>query len=123
MCAQRAPLAVALARAGWLVLVLVASGCGPRFGNVSGTVKYQGKPMSGGSIIFFDAGNRSVSGAIGSDGRYSVTNVTAGRARIAVFPPMAIPFKELQTGPTMDPAGDQVPPPAVPPRYGRWRDL
>ena len=36
-----------VAGAGCLALALLAAGCGPRYGDVSGTVKYQGHPVAG----------------------------------------------------------------------------
>jgi hypothetical protein len=101
--------------AGWLALLLLAAGCGPRFGNVSGTVTYQGKPLAGGTITFFDAANRSTSGEIKSDGTYVVSKVACGRARIAVATPMDIPFKGMNEGVKMD-MGAPKPSP-IPDRY------
>lgn len=80
-------------RAGWLALVLWASGCGPRFGDVSGTVTYQGKPVPGGTIVFYDAANNAPSAEIKPDGSYSVSKVAAGRAKVVVIAPMAINFQ------------------------------
>jgi|SRR5579864_4424398 len=78
---------------GLLLLAVVAGGCKPRTGNVSGTVKFDGKPLPGGTITFFDDKNGAFSSAIEADGSYSVTGVRAGRARIAVAVPLSIPFE------------------------------
>jgi hypothetical protein len=100
----------------WLTLVWLACGCGPRFANMSGTVTYQGKPVAGGTITFFDAGNRAASGAILPDGSYAVAKVTVGRARIAVVAPMDIPFQGL------DERGGKGAPTATAPLPAKYND-
>ena len=91
-----------------LLAAIVAGGCKPRTGNVSGTVKFEGKPLPGGTITFFDEKNGAFSSAIETDGSYSVTGVRAGRARIAVAVPLPIPFESSSmpgikiTPPTVD---------------------
>lgn len=102
--------------AGWLaLLLLLAPGCGPRFGNVSGTVTYQGKPLTGGTITFFDAANRTTSGEIKPDGTYTVSKVALGQARIAVATPMDIPFKKINEDVKMDVAAPKPSP--IPVKY------
>ena len=76
-----------------LLAAIVAGGCKPRTGNVSGTVKFDGKPLPAGTITFFDEKNGAFSSAIEADGSYSVTGVRAGRAKIAVAVPLSIPFE------------------------------
>ena len=76
-----------------LLAAIVAGGCKPRTGNVSGTVKFDGKPLPGGTITFFDEKNGAFSSAIEADGSYSVAGVRAGRAKIAVAVPLPIPFE------------------------------
>ena len=91
-----------------LLATMMAGGCKPRTGNVSGTVKFDGKPLPGGTITFFDEKNGAFSSAIETDGSYSVTGVRAGRARIAVAVPLPIPFESSSmpgikiTPPTID---------------------
>jgi hypothetical protein len=103
-----------------LVLVVLAAGCGPRFGDVSGTVKYQGKPVSGGTITFFDAANKTASSLIAPDGSYAVKHVAAGQARITVVTPMPINFKGMSAGlqPVADGGAGPGPGPALPAKYG-----
>src|SRR2546421_9946630 len=75
---------------GLLAVVLLAGGCAPGIGSVSGTVTYQGKPLTTGTVVFFDAANNSPSSPIQPDGTYTIGKVAAGQARIAVMMPMAI---------------------------------
>jgi hypothetical protein len=96
-------------------LIVVAACGGPRFGDIAGTVKYQGKPVAGGTITFFDAGKGAVSSPILADGSYSVKRVRFGQAKIAVFSPMAIGFKGL--GGTMEPVAGAAPPIPLPAKY------
>jgi hypothetical protein len=109
----------AAGRLGWLALVLLAAGCGTRFGNVSGTVTQGGKPVAGGTITFYDAAGRAQSDAIRSDGTYTVSKVATGRAKIAVILPMNIPFAGLDGagagGGGMPPGAPKGPAPA--PKY------
>jgi hypothetical protein len=76
-----------------LVLILLVSGCGPRFGDVSGTVKFKGKPMAGGTITFYDANKKPYSSTIATDGSYSISKVPYGRAKIAVYQTIDIKFE------------------------------
>jgi hypothetical protein len=91
-----------------LLAAIIAGGCKPRIGNVSGTVKFDGKPLPGGTITFFDEKNGAFSSAIEANGSYSVTGVRSGRARIAVAVPMPIPIESSSmpgikiTPPTVD---------------------
>jgi hypothetical protein len=79
-------------QAGVLGCVLLA-GCSPGKGSVSGIVRYQGKPLATGTILFFDERQRVRQSDIREDGSYEVTDVVAGTVRIAVMAPMDIPFQ------------------------------
>jgi hypothetical protein len=102
-----------LRRAGWLVLVLVVAGCGTRTGNVSGTVKYQNKPLPGGSITFLSDSKNSVTATIDKDGKYSAPKVGVGQARVTITPLINMGGMTMSTG-TPTP---QAPPPALPPKF------
>jgi hypothetical protein len=82
----------ALGGGDWLLVALLAAGCAPGWGNVSGTVTYQGKQLTTGTIIFYDAANGAPSAEIKPDGTYTVSHVRAGTAKIAIVMPMDIPF-------------------------------
>jgi hypothetical protein len=73
-----------------LGLLLLSAGCGRGWGNVSGTVRYKGKPLPNGTITFYDEANQTVSGRIEADGKYSVNKVAAGKVKITVAAPMPI---------------------------------
>lgn len=72
--------------AGFLLAASLAAGCGgPKAGEVSGTVRYDGKPVEQGSIAFVPAdGNGPSTGGEIADGKYSVPNVPAGTAKVII---------------------------------------
>src|SRR5262249_16649633 len=78
---------------GWLLVALLAAGCAPGWGNISGTITYQGKPLPTGTIVFYDAANRAPSAGIKAAGENTVSHVRAGTAKIAIVMPLDIPFK------------------------------
>jgi hypothetical protein len=67
-------------------LLFLATGCGS--GTVTGKVLYQGKPVSGGTVIFIHPNKGSLSTAIGEDGSYQFVNIPPGEVQIAVAPPV-----------------------------------
>lgn len=75
-----------LAAAGLTVAVAI-SGCesGPGFGDMSGTVTYEGKPLPGGQVIVTnEADNLMASGYLSPEGTYSIKQVPAGPVRVIV---------------------------------------
>jgi hypothetical protein len=72
------------------------AGCGRKgdYGTVSGTVTFNGQPVSEGMVVFFEPELRVYQGArIQPDGRYSVTmsdgpGVPVGQYQVAVMPPV-----------------------------------
>jgi hypothetical protein len=101
-----------------LVLTLLAAGCGPQFGDVSGTVRYKGEPLKTGTITFYDQANGVASSAIQADGTYAVRKVRAGPAKIAVAMPTEISF--LRPGGSvagLAPAPALPAAPSFPPKY------
>jgi hypothetical protein len=69
-------------------LLAAAGGCGgggPPFCDVKGTVTIDGKPVTGGMIVFVDAGDiNSKSGYLTIDGTYNLTQVPAGPVKVLV---------------------------------------
>ncbi|MSQ97493.1 MAG: carboxypeptidase regulatory-like domain-containing protein [Gemmataceae bacterium] len=78
----------------WTTITML-TGCGPGQGDVSGTVMFQQKPVAGGTVTFYDEANGVASDTVKDDGSYTVKNVGAGAARIAVIAPMAISMPGL----------------------------
>lgn len=76
-----------------LASLLVVAGCGgePR-GKLSGTVTFDNKPLSGGTVIFMTEDNSKTEHVpIQSDGKYSSDNIPLGKLRVAVLPPAGGP--------------------------------
>ena len=76
--------------------LLLASGCGvPRY-RVHGTVRHQGKPLAGGTIIFLGEDNQTYPARIRPDGSYQAAAVPRGRVRVAVQEDVARPSPRPQ---------------------------
>ena len=102
---------------GAVVLMVLAAGCSRGTGNVSGTVKFKGKPLPAGTITFYDEANGAASSAIDSDGSYSVTKVVTGTARITVAVPMPIRFVSPMSDDKADLPAVVKQTPSIPLRY------
>src|SRR6516225_11024167 len=76
-----------------MLLIVALAGCAPGRGDVSGVVKYKSKPISGGTISFFDEARGVWSSPIDEEGRYAVTGVPTGTAKIAIMAtiPISLP--------------------------------
>jgi len=72
-------------------------GCGSH-GDVSGKVKYKGKPLVWGTVQFEGSDKMLKQANIKSDGTYSVSNVAVGEAKAAVssINPKSSDFEPLQ---------------------------
>jgi hypothetical protein len=72
--------------AGWMLmtLLLVACGC-HNTATVTGNVRYRGRAVTYGSVIFLNADKTARSGVIAPDGSYAVENVPPGNVRIGVI--------------------------------------
>jgi hypothetical protein len=95
----------------WVPLALLAlafAGCGRR-GEVSGEVRWQGAPLSGGWLTFNypEAEHTAVAGVIGPDGRYRISRCPVGEARVTIRP--GLPRGRKASDPKQQP---------IPPRYG-----
>jgi hypothetical protein len=73
-----------------LALLPMLAGCGRGWGEVSGTVRYQGKPLPNGSITFYDEANQAVTSPIDADGKYQAQKVAAGKVKVSVSLPLFI---------------------------------
>lgn len=85
---RRVFLAVAVA------LLVGAGGCSQPRSRVHGTVHYQGKPLSGATVIFLAPDNQAYPASTKADGSYEIAGVPRGQIRVSI----------------------QVPPPPSPPR-------
>jgi hypothetical protein len=67
-------------------LLLLPSGCGffENAGTVSGTVQYKGHPLSEGSVSIVCGNGQVATGAIDQAGRYVVSHVPTGSAKVTV---------------------------------------
>jgi hypothetical protein len=116
-CATKAWLVRGLALS---VLVLVA-GCGAR-GNISGTVRYKGKPLPAGLVTFVteDGKGHPFDSQIQSDGTYSISKVPAGPVLIlvkAAEPPKITTRMGPPGGINVGPPAGAVPEGVKPPSY------
>lgn len=69
-----------------LFVFLCACGCGGNTGNVSGEVRYNGKPLERGHIAFIPAdGKGAPQGGAITSGHYTVADVPAGPKVVNVF--------------------------------------
>ena len=76
--------AVILAAATTAAVVLAGcGGDGPR-GTVHGTVKFQGKPLTGATVVFIASDNKTHVLALQPDGSYSVSGVAFGPVKVSV---------------------------------------
>ena len=68
-------------------LVMLAGCSGPKTGDISGKVTYNGKPIASGSVIFTSPNSIGVPANINDDGTYSCKAVPVGDAAVAVVSP------------------------------------
>jgi hypothetical protein len=112
---------VGLGTIGLVVLVFVAAGCSRR-AQITGTVKLEGKLLTGGTVSFVFPDKTMRSGGIGPDGAYRVEDVPLGTAKVTVrtharVPPGLSAPANLQI-PNPPGAKEQPPMVAIPKRYG-----
>jgi hypothetical protein len=91
----------ATALVGWGVLLVGAAGCGASNGptDVTGTVRFQGQPMTSGEVTFVAADGARKVVRIGPQGQYSVKQLARGKARIAVESLSKVPPGLMKPGP------------------------
>jgi hypothetical protein len=108
----------------FLVLLLGVFGCGSNNksqltgASVTGVVRYQGKPVTGGVIQFWSDnkdGNQSSQGSINGDGTFQVLNAPLGVCKVVVkTEPVKHDRRALMK--RVEDRGAPVPPEAVPPK-------
>jgi len=67
------------------IAFLLASGCAPPTGTISGKITFKGKPLVSGMVAFVHQQGTVVSGAIESDGTYTVRNARLGPTTVTVI--------------------------------------
>ncbi|RLS28778.1 MAG: hypothetical protein DWH79_12810 [Planctomycetota bacterium] len=118
-----------LALVGGATMILVAiSGCagqsGPPSGTVTGSVKVDGQPLTGGSITFHataaDAKIKVSGGVIAADGKYSVPDAPVGVCKVTVTTGLITGDKVAAApmGPGADVMKKMLAPPAGMPAMG-----
>lgn len=65
------------------LLVLAGVGCGKR-GEVSGIVRYGGRPLPDGTVVLLASNGQAYRCSIGPDGRFTIPEVPHGKAQLAV---------------------------------------
>src|SRR5436190_10216023 len=73
--------------AGGLALLLLG-GCGKPTGTLTGTVRYKGTALTGGSVLVYCEDEQILAGTIREDGTYTIACLPEGKAVITV---MALP--------------------------------
>jgi hypothetical protein len=98
------------------VVMLSLSGCGAT-GEVAGTVRLKGKPLSTGRITFTSQANPAVVAFtwIGADGSYRVSDCPVGPVKITVQTVFSRPGRNWQ--PAASSANGRPPAPIIPARY------
>jgi hypothetical protein len=64
---------------------------------ISGVVKYNGKPLPGGTIKFHDSEGKAYSAPIQQDGKYELTDVPVGEMKVTVETESLNPAKKQET--------------------------
>ncbi len=81
------------------VLALVAVGCGDRpRSRVHGVVKLDGKPLTGGTVIFLTSDNMTTVADIQPNGTYAVEGVARGPVKVSVQQPPPRPTPRPNPG-------------------------
>ncbi len=109
-------------RASWLILLVISAlgvpGCGPgrERGTLTGTVTFQGRPVTDGEVFFYDDADAVyMTASIKPDGTFEVVTaegkgIWAGNYRVAVAPRRVDPEIGVPTQPTVIPRPSDIPP-------------
>jgi hypothetical protein len=104
---------------GLVFLTIAATGCSRR-GQISGTVKLEDQPLTGGTVSFIFPDQTMRSGGIGPDGAYRVDDVPVGTAKVTVRTHSRVPPGLTAPKGVPSPPGAKEQPAmvAIPKRYG-----
>jgi hypothetical protein len=109
--------------AACLILACLMAGCGPRRVQVTGTVRFNGKPLPGGRVSFFSEDNQVESAFVEHDGTYTMVRALTGPNKVTVQTPGRPPgpFDNLPSKKGGAPVlAERIPPEQavrLPPRY------
>lgn len=93
------------------VLALVAAGCGPATATVSGSVSFNGEPVSKGSISLFPVdGKGAPSGCQIENGRYLISKVAPGEKIVQLTAPTPVGLRKDDYGNDAQMYEDLMPP-------------
>lgn len=67
------------------LLLLFAAACGGGTSTITGTVTYNGEPLTAGYVAFYDTNGQTASGRIDAAGHYTVYKAPVGDLKAAVF--------------------------------------
>lgn len=84
----------------FLFLISLVNGCGPSKSNpveLSGTVTYNGQPVTGGTMIFFAKDGGTYPASIHADGSYIATDFPTGELIVTVDTESLNPAKKQET--------------------------
>jgi hypothetical protein len=102
---------------GWLgsvvcgVMLAMSGGCGPTTSTVSGTVTFNGAPVSKGAISLFPSdGKGSAAGGLITDGRYSIAGVAPGEKIVQLSAPVVAGSRKDDYGNETQVAEELMPP-------------
>jgi hypothetical protein len=114
------------APAAALALALLAAGCGPSAGTISGKVTYNGETLGSGTVQFNGPNATAMSG-IAADGTYTIPKMPVGTVQIAVEttpPPPGTPQDAggKITGGSMSVQGAPPPPGKYVPIPDKYKD-
>jgi hypothetical protein len=74
--------------AAMVTFAIAAAGCGSREpASVHGTVTYNGRPITSGTLTLMGPDNKVATSNIGPDGSYAIDSITPGKVLVAVYSP------------------------------------
>jgi hypothetical protein len=70
-----------------LLVLVLASGCGPAVSSVAGTITYDGKPVCSGTVMLLADGASPLYAQLKDDGTFTLPRVPVGKVRLTVTSP------------------------------------
>jgi hypothetical protein len=81
------------------LLLFVVVGCDAPRGRVHGVIKWNGQPLAGAIVTFFDSTNATRTADTGADGAYAIDGIVHGTVRVSVQIPPPRPRPRPDPGP------------------------